>query len=169
MAPAVKSLLWVDDEAELLESHGIFLREKGYEVQVLTVVTRILEGPRIRQQAVARRFVERFRAIELERDRGLDWRGWIERYSEQMRWDVDLAAANEMGLYDSLRGLYPDMHREIAAFMTTAYPSWLKNLDGDRPLDANLRDVPADPRLRRGVVGRGAEVLHLDDVRQRQG
>jgi CheY-like chemotaxis protein len=212
MAPAVKSLLWVDDEAELLESHGIFLREKGYEVQwatnaddalellrrrpfdlllldeqmpgkrgietyqevrelaptlpvvmvtkseedatlreaighnireylvkpvsprqVLTVVTRILEGPRIRQQAVARRFVERFRAIELERDRGLDWRGWIERYAELMRWDVDLAAANEMGLYDSLRGLYPDMHREFATFMATAYPSWLQHLDGDRP------------------------------------
>ena len=146
MAPPAKSVLWVDDEAELLESHRIFLREKGYEVetatnaddavellrrrafdlllldeqmpgkrgletyqevrelapnlpvvmvtkseedatlrealganireylvkpinprQVLTVITRILEGPRIRQQAVARRFVERFRAIEVER------------------------------------------------------------------------------------------------------
>ena len=138
-----KSILWVDDEGELLEPHRIFLRSKGYTVewasnaddavellrrrpfdillldeqmpgkrglevyrdvreiaptlpvvmvtkseedstlkeaigvnvrdylvkpinprQVLTVVTRILEGPRIRQQAIARSFVERFRAIE---------------------------------------------------------------------------------------------------------
>src|ERR1041384_159974 len=174
MAQAPKSILWVDDEGELLESHRIFLRSKGYEVewasnaddavemlrrrpfdimlldeqmpgkrgleayrdvrelapnlpvvmvtkseedatlkeaiganirdylvkpinprQVLTVVTRILEGPRIRQQAIARSFVERFRAIELERDRNLDWRGWIDRYDELMRWDVDLAAAGE--------------------------------------------------------------------------
>src|ERR671914_1379440 len=173
-----KSILWVDDEADLLESHRIFLRDKGYDVdaatnaddalemlrrrpyglvlldeqmpgkrgleafrelrdidpalpivmvtkseedttmreaigvnirdylvkpinprQVLTVVTRILEGPRIRQQAIARSFVERFRAIELERDRNLDWRGWIDRYDELMRWDVDLAAAGELGLY----------------------------------------------------------------------
>ena len=29
MAPPAKSVLWVDDEAELLESHRIFLREKA--------------------------------------------------------------------------------------------------------------------------------------------
>src|SRR5690242_10486712 len=207
-----KSILWVDDEGELLEPHRIFLRSKGYDVewasnaddavemlrrrpfdillldeqmpgkrgletyrdvrelapnlpvvmvtkseedatlkeaiganirdylvkpinprQVLSIVTQILEGPRIRQQAIARRFVERFRAIELERDRNLDWRGWIDRFDELMRWDVDLAAAGEMGLYDSLRGLYPDMHREFAAYMKTEYPSWLKHLEGNRP------------------------------------
>jgi DNA-binding response OmpR family regulator len=148
MAQVPKSILWVDDEGDLLEPHRIFLRSKGYEVewasnaddavemlrrhpydlllldeqmpgkrgleayrdvremapnlpvvmvtkseedatlnealganirdymvkpisprQVLSVVTKILEGPKIRQQAIARRFVERFRAIELERDR----------------------------------------------------------------------------------------------------
>src|SRR6266851_427776 len=179
MPPPAKSILWVDDEGELLESHRIFLRSKGYEVewasnaddavemlrrrpfdimlldeqmpgkrgleayrdvrelapnlpvvivtkseedatlkeaiganirdylvkpinprQVLSIVTQILEGPRIRQQAIA-----------LERDRNLDWRGWIERFDELTRWDVELAAAGETGLYDSLRGLYPDMHR----------------------------------------------------------
>ena len=212
MAQSAKSILWVDDEGELLESHRIFLRSKGYEVewasnaddavemlrrrpfdillldeqmpgkrgleayrdvrelapnlpvvmvtkseedatlreaiganirdylvkpinprQVLSIVTRILEGPRIRQQAIARRFVERFRAIELERDRNLDWRGWIERFDELMRWDVELATAGETGLYDSLRGLYADMHREFAAFIRRHYPEWLKHLEGNRP------------------------------------
>ena len=212
MAPPVKSILWVDDEGELLEPHRIFLRSKGYEVewasnaddaiemlrrrpfdimlldeqmpgkrgleayrdvrelapnlpvvmvtkseedatlkeaiganirdylikpinprQVLSIVTQILEGPRIRQQAIARRFVERFRAIELDRDRNLDWRGWIARFDELRRWDVELAAAGETGLYDSLRGLYPDMHREFAAFIQAEYTGWLKNLEGNRP------------------------------------
>ena len=207
-----KSVLWIDDEADLLQSHRIFLQQSGYDVelatnaddgiellrrrafdvvlldeqmpgkrglaayrelrelapnvpvvmvtkseedatlteaiganvrdyltkpinprQVLTAVRRILDGPRIRQQALARRFVERFRAIELERARPMDWRGWTERYSELMSWDVELAAAGEMGLYESLRGLYADMHREFAAFMATAYPAWLRNLEGDRP------------------------------------
>ena len=36
MAPPAKSVLWVDDEADLLESHRIFLREKGYEVETAT-------------------------------------------------------------------------------------------------------------------------------------
>ena len=212
MAHQAKSVLWVDDEAELLEPHRIVLRDKGYEVesatnaedavamlrsrpfdlilldeqmpgmrgleafremreldpnlsvvmvtksdedstlnealgadirdylvkpvtprQVLALVTRVLEGPRIRQQAIARGFVERFRALELERERHLDWRGWIDRYAELTQWDIDLIAAGESGLYDSLRALYGHMHREFAEFMRQAYPGWLQNLEGERP------------------------------------
>ncbi|HXY32458.1 MAG TPA: response regulator [Gemmatimonadaceae bacterium] len=212
MAGPPKAVLWVDDEVDLLESHRIFLREKGFDVdsasnaddavemlrrraygvvlldeqmpgkrgleayreireldpllpiimvtkseedatlreaigvdvrdylvkpinprQVLSVITRVLEGPRIRQQAIARSFVERFRAIELERGRTMEWREWIARYSELMEWDVELAEAHEHSLYESLQALYPDMRREFATFMRTAYPSWLANLDGDRP------------------------------------
>ena len=162
-----RTVLWVDDEAELLEPHRLFLAGKGFEVsvatnaddavemlrrrsydvllldeqmpgkrgldayrevreiapllpvvmvtksendatlrealgaevsdylvkpvnprQVLSVVTRLLDGPKLRREAVARAFVERFRALELERDRVLDWRGWIDRYDELVRWDL---------------------------------------------------------------------------------
>ena len=158
MAPPAKTILWVDDEAELLEPHRILLSEKGYDVHtatnvddalellrrraydlllldeqmpgirglaairdirelaptmpvvmvtkseedttlreaigvnvrdylvkpvtpraVFSVISRILEGPLIRSQALARSFVERFRAIEGDRCKGLDWRGWIDR------------------------------------------------------------------------------------------
>ncbi|MGH7625051.1 MAG: response regulator [Gemmatimonadaceae bacterium] len=212
MAQPLKSVLWIDDEADLLESHRIFLREKGFEVdaatnaddavemlrrkpygivlldeqmpgkrgleayreireldpllpivmvtkseedatlreaigmdvrdylvkpinprQVLTVITRVLEGPRIRQQAIARSFVERFRAFELERERTLDWRGWITRYAEMVDWDIELAQAREQSLYESLQALYPDMRREFASYMRTAYPAWLSDLKGNRP------------------------------------
>jgi DNA-binding NarL/FixJ family response regulator len=205
-------VLWIDDEADLLESHRIFLREKGFEVdsasnaddavemlrrrqygivlldeqmpgkrgleayreireldpllpivmvtkseedatlreaigvdvrdylvkpinprQVLSVITRVLEGPRIRQQHIARSFVERFRAIEIERERTLDWRGWIARFSELVDWDIQLAHAREQSLYESLQSLYPDMRREFADFMRTAYPAWLHDLEGERP------------------------------------
>ena len=36
MAQPAKSVLWVDDEAELLEPHRIFLRDKGFEVETVT-------------------------------------------------------------------------------------------------------------------------------------
>ncbi|GAC1684968.1 MAG: response regulator [Gemmatimonadaceae bacterium] len=205
-------MLWVDDEADLLEPHRIFLREKGYEVawatnaddasemlrrrsydlvlldeqmhgkrgleayrdfqeiaptlpvvmvtkseedalmteaiganvrdylvkpisprQLLSAITRILEGPQIRQQAIARTFVDRFRAMQSDREGGRDWRGWIDYYAEVARWDVELAAAGETGLYESLRGLYPEMHREFADFVRRGYPDWLAELDGPRP------------------------------------
>jgi CheY-like chemotaxis protein len=213
MPAAAKTILWVDDEAEQLESHRLFLREKGFEVemvhnaadalellrrrafdlmlldeqmpgmrgvalvrearellpslpvvmvtkseedqtlrdalgvdvteylvkpvhprQVLSAVTRILEGPKIRQQAIARGFVERFRQLEQARSRDLDWRGWVERYGELVQWDIDLAAAGEMGLYGSLQSLYPEMHRDFAAYMKVAYPRWVnEEIDGERP------------------------------------
>ena len=31
-----KAVLWVDDEAELLEPHRIFLRDKGFDVEAAT-------------------------------------------------------------------------------------------------------------------------------------
>lgn len=212
MPHQAKAVLWVDDEAELLEPHRIFLRDKGFEVQTATnaddaaelvrrrpfdlvlldeqmpgtrglealkelrdidsalqivmvtkseedgtltealgkdiagylvkpitprqvyaLVARMLEGPRIRQQAISRAFVDRFRAMQFESLRELDWRGWIDRYLELVQWDLDLTAANEMGLHDSLRGLFPDARREFALFMARAYPEWLAHLDSDRP------------------------------------
>jgi DNA-binding response OmpR family regulator len=212
MPRQARSILWVDDEAELLEPHRRFLADRGFDVasasnaddasemlrrhtydivlldeqmpgrrgleavreiaeiapttpvvmvtkseeddtlaealganvgeylvkpvsprQVLAMVTKVLDGPRIRQQAVARKFVERFREMEQADARTLDWRGWVDRYVEVAQWDVDLADARETGLYESLRGLLPAMHREFVAFIKTHYPRWLANLDGERP------------------------------------
>jgi CheY-like chemotaxis protein len=212
MPHQAKAVLWVDDEAELLEPHRIFLRDKGFEVQTATnaddaaelvrrrpfdlvlldeqmpgtrglealkelreieptiqvvmvskseedgtltealakniggylvkpvtprqvyaMVARLLEGPRIYQQAVARAFVDRFRAMQFESLRDLEWRGWIDRYLELVQWDLDLTAANEMGLHDSLQGLFPELRRQFALFMARAYPAWLADLEGDRP------------------------------------
>jgi len=212
MPHQAKAVLWVDDEAELLEPHRIFLRDKGFDVQTATnaddaaelvrrrpfdlvlldeqmpgirglealkelrdidsalqivmvtkseedgtltealgkdiagylvkpvtprqvyaLVTRMLEGPRIRQQAVSRAFVDRFRAMQFESLRDLDWRGWIDRYLELVQWDLDLTAANEMGLHDSLRGLFPEVRHAFATYMARAYPEWLAHLESDRP------------------------------------
>ena len=212
MVQPARTVLWVDDEAELLESHRLFLTQRGFSVQlannaddalelirrqpydvmlldeqmpgrrgmetyrevrelapdmpvvmvtkseedatfneaigadirdyvvkpvnprqILAAITRILEGPRIRRQAIARSFVERFRAIELERQVPASWRDWIDRYTEMTHWEIELTAAGESGLHESLRGLYPAMHREFADFMRREYPRWLHELEGDRP------------------------------------
>ncbi|MCC7195059.1 MAG: response regulator [Gemmatimonadaceae bacterium] len=213
MVAAARQLLWVDDEADLLESHRLFLAEKGYAVemarnasdalellrrrsfdlllldeqmpgmrglsmvrearelaptlpvvmvtkseddttlrealgvdvteylvkpvnprQVLSVVTRILEGPQIRQQAVARTFAGRFRDLESADLRALEWRDWIARFAEVVQWDVDLTAAGEAGLQGSLRSMLPDSRRAFAAYVAAHYPRWVnKDIEGDRP------------------------------------
>jgi DNA-binding response OmpR family regulator len=212
MAPPTKSILWVDDEAELLEPHRLFLRDRGFDVQmvtnaadaiellrrrpvdlllldeqmpgtpglavvrevrelaptmpvvmvtkseedatlrdaigqsvaeyllkpvtprqVLAAVTRLLEGPQIRQQALARRFTERFRDLEAQRTRDFTWRDWVDRYVELTQWDIDLAAADESGLREALRGIFPAMHRDFASYVGRHYPTWVQEEDSDRP------------------------------------
>lgn len=207
-----KSVLWVDDEADLLEPHRLFLTDKGYRVQmarnaadalallrqhtydvllldeqmpgmrgiamvrearelapampivmvtkseedstlreaigqdvadylvkpvtprqVQALLTRLLEGARIRSQAISRRFVERFRELEATRLRDLDWRGWTERYAELVQWEAELTAAGEAGLVTSLRALFPAMHRDFASFIADGYSRWIHALDSDRP------------------------------------
>ncbi len=126
-----------EEDSTMTEAFGAAL--DGYLVkpvsprQVFAIVTRVLEGDQIRQQVISRRFVERFRDMQADSFRDLDWRGWIDRYVELTQWDVDLASAGETGLYDTLRGLYPDMRREFATFMGNAYPGWLRDLAGERP------------------------------------
>jgi CheY-like chemotaxis protein len=211
MTAPPKSVLWVDDEAEMLEAHRIFLQDKGFAVemasnatdalellrrrrfdvllldeqmpgkrgldawrevqtvdpqlpvvmitkseedatlrealgaavhdylvkpvnprQVLTAITRLLDGQRLRQQAVAQEFVQRFREVEIQ-GYASDWRGWIERTTELVRWDVALDEAGELGLRESLVGLYPAMRKDFAAFIRQQYPAWLTDLQGDRP------------------------------------
>src|SRR4029453_9485434 len=46
--------------------------------QILSVVTRLLEGDRIRQQRLSRDFATRFRELEARRGSPLAWREWVE-------------------------------------------------------------------------------------------
>src|SRR5712692_6353957 len=49
MAQPAKSVLWVDDEAELLEPHRMFLRDKGFDVETVTNADDAVEMVRRRQ------------------------------------------------------------------------------------------------------------------------
>ena len=212
MAIRPRSILWVDDEAESLESHRRFLQEHGYSVesathgddalellrrqpygvvlvdeqmpgrrglelfgaireldpavpvvmvtksedqgtmreaiglaiddylvkpvqprQVLSVVTRLLEGDRIRQQHLSREFVTRFRELEGRRAAALGWREWIELYRELAVWDIRLAEAGEPGLVSALRSMMDGLRRDFAAFVERHYAGWIANPDADRP------------------------------------
>ncbi|HXY20671.1 MAG TPA: bifunctional response regulator/alkaline phosphatase family protein [Gemmatimonadales bacterium] len=212
MASRPKSILWVDDEIEGLESHRRFLADQGYEVaaathgddalellrrqayglvlvdeqmpgrrglelfhaireldpavpvvmvtksedpavlreaigmavddylvkplhprQILSVVTRLLEGDRIRQQHLSREFVTRFRELEARRGTALGWREWIDVWRELMQWDLKLAEAAEPGLAQALQALMGGLRRDFASFIVRNYPRWIAQPDADRP------------------------------------
>jgi DNA-binding response OmpR family regulator len=206
-----KSILWVDDEADSLTSHVLFLEQQGFSVeraahgddalvllqrqpygvvlldeqmpgrrglelfreirsidqtmpvvmvtkseetetlkdaigaeisdylikpvnprQILSVVTRLLEGDRIRQQRLARDFATRFRDLEARRGARLGWREWMELTAELAQWEVRLGEAEERGLQDALRTLQESLRPDFARYVAEHYPGWLRS-DADRP------------------------------------
>src|SRR5207245_2493595 len=112
--PAMPVVMVTQSEGDgtLREAIGVevddYLVKPVHPRQVLSVVTRLLEGDRIRQQRRARDFVTRFRELEAKRAETLAWREWIELVVELAGWEVRLEAAREPGLSDALRPLLRD-------------------------------------------------------------
>jgi len=137
--PAMPVVMVTQSEAEatLREAIGVavddYLVKPVHPRQVLSVVTRLVEGDRIRHQRLARDFVVRFRELEARRGSTLAWREWIETWVELTRWDVRLAGANEPGLSEALANLQAGLRRDFAEFIRRHYARWLASPDGDRP------------------------------------
>ena len=126
-----------EDEGTLREAIGIevddYLVKPVHPRQILSVVTRLVEGDRIRQQRLARDFVTRFRELEGRRAGALAWREWIELVVELVRWEVRLAAGNEAGLSEALGSLQTGLRKDFVEFIREGYPRWLAHPEGDRP------------------------------------
>src|SRR5574341_141232 len=101
--------------------------------QVLSVITRLVEGQRIREQRVARDFVTRFRELEQRRGARLGWREWIELVAEVAQWEARLGQGGQEGLRDALASLTRSLHADFAEYVRTRYPKWLLDASGDRP------------------------------------
>src|SRR2546422_1081044 len=88
-----------EGDGTLREAIGVevddYLVKPVHPRQVLSVVTRLLEGDRIRQQRRARDFVTRFRELEAKRAETLAWREWIELVVELAGWEVRLQGPRE--------------------------------------------------------------------------
>src|SRR2546429_983279 len=136
-AMAVVMVTQSEDDTLMRDATGIevaaYLVNPVHPRQILSVVTRLLEGDRIRQQRLARDFVTRFRELEGRRGATLAWREWIELVAELARWEVRLAAANEPGLSEALRALQRSLRKDFAEYVARQYPRWLASPEGDRP------------------------------------
>ena len=101
--------------------------------QILSVVTRLLEGDRIRQQRLSRDFATRFRELEHRRGHPMGWREWVELVVELAEWEVKLSQAEEPGLQDALRTLQDSLRQDFARFLGAQYPRWVSDRRADRP------------------------------------
>ena len=98
--------------------------------QVLSVVTRLLEGESIQQQHVAREFAVRFREINAQPRRATAAGASGRRhYSELVDWELRLREAGETGLLASLETLLDDFRREFGRFVVEHYGGWVNGAE----------------------------------------
>ncbi len=94
--------------------------------QVLSVVTRILEGSSIRQQQVAQDFAARFRTLGHLREEAASADEFAELFRELVDWHVRLEAAGEPALLSSVNSLLEELRKDFGVWVREIYPEWMQ-------------------------------------------
>jgi len=116
--------------------------------QLLSVVTRLLEGPQLQQQRAAQDFAARFLQLSRMRDEANHWEHFFALHDELVDWELRLQDAGEPGLLDSIIALQTDVRRAFGQYVTRDYPRWTRQGETDRPpLSTDLIARWVEPRI----------------------
>src|SRR5687767_13175469 len=119
--------------------------------QVLSVVTRLLEGQQLQQQRAAQDFAARFASLSRARDDAREWQDFFALYDELVAWELRLEQAGETGLVDSVHSVLIDVRREYGAYISKVYRSWTNDESADRPaLSVDVVERYVVPQMREG-------------------
>lgn len=93
--------------------------------QVLSVVTRILAGPALRHEQIARDFSRRFGELRDQVAQARSWPEWARLYSEMIDWDLKLEEAGESSFREILETLISDVRRGFCDLVADRYGEWV--------------------------------------------
>jgi CheY-like chemotaxis protein len=106
--------------------------------QVLSVVTRILEGTAIRQQQVAQDFASRFPHLVRLRQDARVGSDFAALYQELVDWHVSLDAAGESGLLDTVTSLMAELRRDFGGWIRQHYSRWVRGKEEGPTLSVDV-------------------------------
>jgi CheY-like chemotaxis protein len=115
--------------------------------QVLSVVTRLLEGAQLQQQRAAQDFAARFGQLSRLREEASTWEDFFALYDELVEWELRLHAAGERGLVDSVNALQVELRRDFGAWVARHYASWTRNGRQRPPLSVDVVREFVAPRV----------------------
>jgi CheY-like chemotaxis protein len=115
--------------------------------QVLSVVTRILEGSAIRQQRAAQDFAARFGELTVLRHEARTAEEYGALYGELVDWHVRLEAAGEPGLMGSVASLLAELRRDFGSCIRQHYPRWVRGKEDSPLLSVDLMKECVVPLL----------------------
>lgn len=101
--------------------------------QVLSVVTRLLAGPKLRHEQIARDFSSEFGAIREEIASASTWRDFAGLHAQLVDWELGLESAGETALLELLEGLRQDILRGFCDLVCRHYPEWVNEDTTDGP------------------------------------
>ncbi len=136
--PHLRVVMVTKSEEDRTMTEAIGRRVEDYLVkptsprQVLSVVTRILEGSSIRQQQVAQDFASRFRQLA-DHSPASEPEEFQRIFAELVDWHIRLEAAGESGLLESVQNLTEDLRRDFGQWISSVYPRWMRAEREDRP------------------------------------
>lgn len=142
--PHARVVMVTKSEEDRTMTEAIGRRVEDYLVkptsprQVLSVVTRILEGSAIRQQRAAQDFARRFPELALLRQDAHSAQDFASVYEELVDWHVRLESAGEKGLLDSVASLMTELRRDFGGWMRQHYPRWVRGREKGPLLSVDL-------------------------------
>ena len=142
--PRVPVVMVTKSEEDRTMTEAIGRRVSDYLVkptsprQVLSVVTRLLQGDALQQQVMARDFAGRFRELNAQRGLLRGWREWCGAYSELVDWELRLREAGETGLLAALETLLDDFRRDFCQTVCEEYGDWVNGAADRPPLSVDM-------------------------------
>lgn len=136
--PHARVVMITKSEEDRTMTEAIGRRVEDYLVkpasprQVLSVVTRILEGPSIRQQRAAQDFAARWPVLSTQREEASTPEEFSEVYQELVDWHIRLEGAGERGLMGTVEALLEDLRRDFGPWVVRRYAGWVNGAE-DRP------------------------------------
>lgn len=142
--PNARVVMVTKSEEDVTMNEAIGRRVDDYLVkptsprQVLSVVTRILEGSTIRQQQIAQDFAARFGALSQLRQGAHGPEDFAELYRELVDWHIRLEEAGERGLLDSVASMMTELRSDFGDFVVRHYPDWVRGTQGRPDLSVDI-------------------------------
>ncbi|RMH11226.1 MAG: response regulator [Gemmatimonadetes bacterium] len=106
--------------------------------QVLSVVTRILQGSDIQQQQVAQDFASRFGRLSMKRHEASTPADFAQLYVELTDWHIRLEQVGERGLLDTVHSLMIEVRQDFGQFIIREYPRWMRGAEDRPPLSVDV-------------------------------
>jgi DNA-binding response OmpR family regulator len=101
--------------------------------QVLSVVTRLLAGKRLRHERIARDFSAGFADLRQAISSASSWKDYAELYPQLIDWELGLESADETDLLEILGTLRQDIRRGFCDLVCRRYSAWVNEDTTDGP------------------------------------